>query len=177
MAALAVGSAPDDYASAPEIQDNVTQLRSYFRKQFEHESLHNRLVAVWVSSVVPDLLTADERRAAIDQVSALQQADGGWNAPALGPYKRVDNTPSASGTDSYATALAVLAFESAGVSSIDPRVAKGLEWLRRHQNRPTGQWPATSLNKNRDPESDPGKFMSDAATAYAVLALTAKPAK
>ncbi len=172
MAALAVGSAPDRYASAPEIQDGLGQLRGYFQKQFEHESLHNRLVALWASSGVPDLLTAEQRRATIDQAFALQQSDGGWSSSSLGPFKRVDNTPNDTATDGYATALAVLALQSGGISPTDPRVAKGLEWLRRNQDRATGRWVATSLNKRRDPESDPAKFMSDAATAYAVLALT-----
>jgi squalene-hopene/tetraprenyl-beta-curcumene cyclase len=177
MAALAVGSAPDHYAASPEIQDSLGQLRVYFQKQFEHESLHNRLVALWASSVVPDLLTADQRRTTIDQASALQQPDGAWSSSSLGPFKRVDNTPNDAGTDGYATALAVLALQSGGVSVTDPRVQTGLEWLRRNQDGATGRWSATSLNKRRDPESDPGKFMSDAATAYAVLALTAKPPK
>ncbi|HUL75054.1 MAG TPA: hypothetical protein VLT86_18215 [Vicinamibacterales bacterium] len=173
MAALAVGSAPDHYASAPEIQDRLGQLRAYAQKQFEHESLHNRLVALWASSVVPSgLLTAEQRAAARDQAFALQQPDGGWSSPSLGPYTRVDHTPNDAATDGYATALAVLALESDLVNPADPRVAKGLEWLRRNQDRATGQWVAASLNKSRPPDSDPAKFMSDAATAYAVLALT-----
>ena len=175
MAALAVGSAPDRYASAPEIKDSLDQLRGYFQKQFEHESLHNRLVALWASSRVPDLLTAEQRRATIDQAFALQQSDGGWSSSSLGPFTHVDNTPNDTGTDGYATALNVLALQSGGIGATDPRLAKGLEWLRRNQDRATGRWAATSLNKRRDPESDPGKFMSDAATAYAVLALTARP--
>ncbi|MBL8137721.1 MAG: squalene--hopene cyclase [Acidobacteria bacterium] len=54
----------------------------------------------------------------------------------------------------------------------DPRLAKGLAWLRTHQDAASGRWPAASPNKERDPDSDTGKFMSDAATAYAVLSLT-----
>ena len=177
LAALAVGSAPDNYAAAPEIQDNLNQLRGYFQKQFEHESLHNRMIALWVSGVLRDLLTAGQRVAVVDQVSALQQPDGGWSSSSLGPYQRIDNSPSDTRSDGYATALAVLALESGGVGAADPRLAKGLDWLRQNQDHATGRWFAASLNKNRDPESDAGKFMTDAATAYAVLALTARPSR
>jgi len=31
------------------------------------------------------------------------------------------------------------------------------------------------LNKERDPETEPSKFMNDVATAYAVLALSSTP--
>jgi hypothetical protein len=64
-----------------------------------------------------------------------------------------------------------VALEQAGLTSQDKLLRQGLEWLDRHQ-RQDGSWQAFSLNSDRDPNSDIGRFMSDAATGYAVMALT-----
>ena len=89
----------------------------------------------------------------------------------IGSWKRRDNTPLETKSDGYATALLVLALEKAGGSQNDARLKRGLGWLQTNQN-PEGFWQSYSPNLNRDLSSDAGKFMSDAATAYAVLALT-----
>jgi hypothetical protein len=101
-----------------------------------------------------------------------QEADGGWSMSSLGPWQRTDGSAQDTHSDGYATGLAALALQQAGVPPTEPRVRKGLQWLVDHQDKATGRWSATSLNKQRDPASDAGRFMSDAATAYAVLALT-----
>jgi squalene-hopene/tetraprenyl-beta-curcumene cyclase len=170
LAALAIGSAPDGYAASPEVRNRVKALRGYFAREHTAVSLLNQLMGLWASGTMRDLLAPELRQATIDAAFAAQQVDGGWSTSSLGSYQRVDKTPNDTKSDGYATALACLALQAAGVE--DPRIARGLDWLRRNQDRATGRWTATSLNKARDPESDPGKFMNDAATAYAVLALT-----
>jgi squalene-hopene/tetraprenyl-beta-curcumene cyclase len=74
-------------------------------------------------------------------------------------------------SDGYATGLMVSALEQSGEKSARAAIAKGLAWLERNQDA-SGAWLSTSMNKNRDPASDAGRFMSDAATAYSVFALS-----
>ena len=85
-----------------------------------------------------------------------------------GTWKRRDGSPFETRSDGYATAIAVLALKNSKQSA---SLQRGVAWLRSNQNPVTGQWPAWSVNLKRDPESDVGKFMSDAATGFAVLAL------
>src|SRR5262245_12433990 len=170
LAAIAVGSAPEGYAASLAIQDRMQALRGYFQRQQGTVSLLNQLMGLWASGTVHDLLTAEQRNATIAAAFAAQQADGGWSTSSLGTYQRVDKTANDTKSDGYGTALACLALQAAGVH--DPRLTKGLDWLRQNQDGATGRWTATSLNKQRDPASEPAKFMDDAATAYAVLALT-----
>lgn len=172
LAAIAVATAPGGYASTPAIQENLKLLREYFARETDKQSLFNQVMGLWASTKMEGLLTKAQQQAVVDAALKKQQADGGWSTSSLAPWKRVDNTPEETASDGFATGLITLALQSAGVPPTDARVAKGLAWLKANQNRETGQWFASSQNKNRDPNSDIGKFMSDAATAYAVLALT-----
>jgi hypothetical protein len=67
-----------------------------------------------------------------------------------------------------------LVLEDAGVAREDAALQRGLTWLEHNQN-PQGFWVATSLNKPRALSTPAGWFMRDAATAYAVMALSASP--
>jgi squalene-hopene/tetraprenyl-beta-curcumene cyclase len=171
MAALAIGTAPDGYASNADIQDNVKALRAYFTREFDKQSELNRLMVLWASGPMGGWITPEQKTALIDQTFAMQMADGAWSTAAIGNYQRQDGSAIDTNGDGYATALATLALQNGGVPGSDARLRNGLDWLRHHQ-APTGQWIATSPNKQRDPASEPAKFMSDAATALAVLSLT-----
>jgi squalene-hopene/tetraprenyl-beta-curcumene cyclase len=172
LAAIAVGMAPGGYAASPEIQDRTKLLREYLQKGNEKQSLFNRAMLLWASTASPAVLTRDQQQSIADALLRAQQDDGGWSMATLGSWKRSDGTPLDARSDGYATGLVTFVLQSAPDARVQPQVKRGLAWLIAHQDPSSGTWFAASLNKQRDPASDAGRFMSDAATAYAVLALT-----
>jgi squalene-hopene/tetraprenyl-beta-curcumene cyclase len=172
LAAIAIGSAPGDYKSEPAIQPGLKILREYLQKGMDAQTPLDRVVLLWASAKLPGLLTEAQQKAIIDQTLAKQQDDGGFSTASLvGAWKRKDNTALDTHSDGYATGLIAFALEQTGWSQSQVPFKRAIEWLSQHQNQSDGRWAASSLNKQRELSSDAGRFMSDASTAYAVLAL------
>ncbi len=169
LAALAAGEAPASYAAKPE---NIAMLRDFLSRGFDSQILLHRAMLLAASTKLPDLLTPAQQKVVIADVFSKQQPDGGFSLSSfVGDWKRHDKTPLDTRSDGYATGVVVMALRRAGVAVEQPQLKKAVAWLRTNQSKPDGRWYAYSLNKERDLASDVGKFMSDAATAYAVLAL------
>ncbi len=174
LAAIAVGTAPGNYRSAPEIQDRLTLLRAYLVREREAQTPLDRVMLLWASTKAAGLLTKAQQESIVDDALGRQQADGGFSLSSMvGGWKRKDDTPLETRSDGYATGVVAFVLQQAGVSRRQPQLQRGLEWLEKNQDQADGHWPAWSLNKQRDPASDIGRFMSDAATAFAVMALRA----
>jgi squalene-hopene/tetraprenyl-beta-curcumene cyclase len=179
VAAIALGAVPgnDLAGEGAHTQKRLDSLRMYLKEHFASQNLHNRIWLLWASAGMDGLLTAQQKDQLIEQILAKQQSNGGWSLGALGDFTHGEIKTPATTPDGYATGLILHVLQLAGVTKDKPQVAKGLTWLRENQD-PSGAWRAASVNKKRAPEStDPakaniGKFMWDAATGYAVLALS-----
>lgn len=172
LAAIAIGEAPGGYKSEPAIQAGVKLMSNWLRTNMDAQTPLDRVVLLWASSRIPGLLTEPQQKLIVEQTLAKQQADGGFSTSLMvGSWKRRDNTPLDTRSDGYATGLVAFALKQTGMPATDEPLKRALGWLAHNQNRSDGRWAAFSLNKQRELDSDAGRFMSDAATAYAVLAL------
>src|SRR3989449_3734821 len=176
LAAVAAGTAPGNYLARPEIQNSLKLLREYLNRESASQTTVNRVVLLWASAKVPGLLEPQQQKAIIDEVLGKQQPDGGWSLSSLaGGWKRQDGTLQEGKSDGYATGLIAYALQEAGIPRENAQEKQALAWLSANQNKVEGFWLAYSLNKNAEHHMTPSTalFMNDAATAYAVLALTA----
>jgi len=175
LAAVAAGTAPENYRARPEIQNNVKMLREYVNRERAAQIAINRVALLWASAKLPGLLAPKQQNAIIHEVLNKQQANGGWSLSSLvGAWKRADGTPQEGQSDGYATGFITFVLQQAGISRENAQLRHGLAWLAANQNKTEGFWLAYSLNKNNEHHLTPNtaRFMNDAATAYAVLALT-----
>jgi squalene-hopene/tetraprenyl-beta-curcumene cyclase len=184
LAAIAVGTAPGNYQSAPEIQQQLTSLRDYLNREFDKQSTINHAVLLWAAAKLPGLVAPERQQFIIQEISDAQQSDGGWELPPLAwpkdrslhslihKWLRSDGTTQDRKSDGVATGLMTFVLRQAGVPAEDSRLKRGRAWLAANQNKADGSWLSVSLSQRRNRSSHVGHFMSDAATAYAVLALS-----
>jgi hypothetical protein len=131
----------------------------------------------------------------IGELQRRQRDDGGWSLEGLGGWRWNKTTAPfespgtrdlslAAKSDGYATGLIIYTLRKAGLSVEHPIAKKGLEWLKANQlpvrvgDQEWPAWRAHSLNYDREHGGSRGEpwrrlFMSDAATAFASLALSA----
>ncbi len=179
IAAIAIGAAAEDGNAGIEgdSRERLDSVRTYLKANYASQNLHNRAWLLWASTGMDGLLSPREKDQLIEQILSKQQAGGGWSLGSLGDFTHVEVKTPVTTPDGYASGLILHALQLAGVTKENPKVKKGLTWLRENQD-PSGAWRAMSVNKVRAPESkDPakaniGKFMWDAATGYAVLGLS-----
>jgi squalene-hopene/tetraprenyl-beta-curcumene cyclase len=169
-AALALKMAPGYLNGGKEDHNKMQMLRDYLHNHFNDQNLYNQAWGLWASTVLGGVLTPDQEKSVVAHLLAKQRLDGGWSLSSLGDFARKDGTAEDQSSDGYATGLALQILQAANLPGNSQQLANGLTWLHSNQ-QPTGEWRCSSLNKERNPTSHTGKFMSDAATAYAVLAL------
>jgi squalene-hopene/tetraprenyl-beta-curcumene cyclase len=167
FAAVGTAIAPDGYSQTETAQQGLKKLKEYLNNM-PPPDLHHKAWLLWASTRLDGLLTPSERRETIKNLLALQRDDGGWSLASLGDWKGHDgrendkNAPS----DGYGTGLVVYVLRQAGAASKDEAIQRGVRWLNTNQ-RASGRWFTRSLN------TDGAHYITNAGTAFAVLALTA----
>lgn len=182
LGAVAIGTAGDRYPHRKDeaIKQKIAALRKNLKTQLEKKPFfHNRALGLWADSHLKDVFTEVERKQMVADLFSLQSPDGGWSLGDLGKSKTSQDSPgwklfkvhpNGAVSDGYATGLVVIALKRTAQAAGDERLKRGVAWLTSKQ-RTDGTWPVAYINKERNPDDNIGKFMQDAGSAFAALAL------
>jgi squalene-hopene/tetraprenyl-beta-curcumene cyclase len=168
LAALAVGLAPGGYAQTPQARAGLEKLRAYLQNN-RPKSLHHRAMIAWSSVRIEGIATQSERDQTLAELLALQLDDGGWSTSSLLTdwQARGDGQPlETKASDGYGTGFVIVVARELGLPADDRRLTRGVDWLLANQ-RESGKW------FTRSPVRDCSNLISNAGSAFAVLALQA----
>jgi squalene-hopene/tetraprenyl-beta-curcumene cyclase len=168
----------------------VTRMKKLLR---EHRPINDYELALklQLANLSPDLVSKEEREAAIEMLWKKQLPDGGWSLrrmsdlmkwrvevhppagkqtwkEAMDPtvVKLIQNLPDAANpeSDPYMTAFAIVLLRESGVPASDKRIQRGITWLKENQ-RVVGRWWMHSLFRGNF------NYITYIATAQALRAL------
>jgi len=159
QAARAMTAAPGWLAQDKDdkLQGRVEKLKQWLRAAMPKNDF-DRVLKLQLAHYLPDLVSQAERDAALELLSSKQHADGGWSTRDMSPIEDwhfemspfvlslIRSLPDADQpeSDAYMTALAIVLMRQNNVPVSDPRIGKGLAWLKREQ-RESGRWWMHSL--------------------------------
>jgi squalene-hopene/tetraprenyl-beta-curcumene cyclase len=159
QAARAVTAAPGWLAGLKDekLLAGVEKLKQWLRTAPPKNDF-DRVLKLQSARYFPESSTEADRAAALSLLASKQHADGGWSTRDMSPVDDwhfemsakvldlIKNLPDAEKpeSDAYMTSLAIVLMRQNNVPVSDPRVQKGLAWLKREQ-RESGRWWMHSL--------------------------------
>jgi squalene-hopene/tetraprenyl-beta-curcumene cyclase len=194
LAAIALGTA-HGYGNGTDgdVWGGVGKLRSYLKAHYAQQNLYNRTWALLASTRLPGVLSREQTVALAGELETMQNADGGWSLYRLGPWtwskpkppyepKGKPDLAMLARSDGYATGFVTYALRQEELPVADLSLKRARAWLEANQQEcQIGQsrwrcWRTFSLNFDAEHGGENGEpwrrmFMSDAATAFAALAL------
>ncbi len=171
LMAVAVGMSPESYRSAEPARSGLARILRYL-KEHAPSHVHHKAMLLWAGAYHDGLIEKADRKRWTAELFALQREDGGWASGELGSWRQRDGSPSHPSvyveSDGYGTGFVLYVLMQAGIPTSDPRIQRGIAWLKTHQ-RSGGYWWTQSLRN----EPDTSNFLTHAGTTFALKALAA----
>jgi squalene-hopene/tetraprenyl-beta-curcumene cyclase len=184
LVTIAMGMAPEHYATAEPAKTGIKRLKTWLANNGPQE-VHHRAMLLWAGSLHPELISASEREAWIQELLSLQKPSGGWSSGDLGRWRqRAPESGSvahldadalardyppvmiAANGDGYGTGFVMYALLQGGLSASHAQMQQGLTWLKNNQQA-DGKWFTNSLRN----EHETSNFLTHTGTTFALKVL------
>jgi squalene-hopene/tetraprenyl-beta-curcumene cyclase len=159
QAARAISAAPGwlENLKDENLLSRVEKLKEWL-KTAPPKNDFDRVLKLQLAVYFPECVSSTEHEQAMAILTAKQHDDGGWSTRDMSEVKSwhyvmspkvltlINNLPDAAKpeSDAYMTALAIVLMRQNDVPTTDPRIQRGLAWLKREQ-RVSGRWWMHSL--------------------------------